>query len=385
MEELCSARTPDEIVRISAALARRACGADGVWVLLSTGELYHHAPERPAETLSRALRSKVIAHISAWTMEAGQTAVVPDIHRDERTRAHTNESVFERSLVVVPVGGRVPFAAIGAAWAQEHWPSAGEVLLIETLARATGLALNVRLEQEPPLDNEDTSAVAEWLHRAADNEGLRGTERRQKLILAETRHRVRNVLSLVRSIVSRTAGTTLSAEDYAADLAGRISAIGRIQSFVMRERGGSVDLEELVNSVLIANRAHPAHVVPVGPPLRLKPRAAETLGLALHELSSNAVKFGALSTHDGQVAIRWTRTPDQDPPSVQLEWVESGVKVDADAPRRRGFGRELLERSVPYELRGTATLDFNADGAHCTIVIPLTADNAVVVTASAVD
>src|SRR6185295_5379057 len=93
------------------------------------------------------VRSKVITRMSAWALEAAQTAVVPDVHQDERTRSHTNGSTSERSLVVVPVGGANPFAAITCAWTQERWPAATDVLVLEALARATGLALSYRLNQ----------------------------------------------------------------------------------------------------------------------------------------------------------------------------------------------------------------------------------------------
>ena len=135
MEELCSARTQEDVVRISAALAKKACNVDSISIVLTSGEQFHYAPEDKPDTISLAVRSKVIMRMSAWALEAAQTAVVPDIHRDERTRSHTNGSTFARSLVVVPVGGRNPFAAITCAWVQERWPAATDVLVLEALAR----------------------------------------------------------------------------------------------------------------------------------------------------------------------------------------------------------------------------------------------------------
>ena len=396
MEELCSARTQEEVVRISAALAKKACNVDSISIVLTSGEQFHYAPARDMragspgdkpDTISQAVRSKVIRRMSAWTLEAAQTAVVPDIHRDERTRSHTNGSTFARSLVVVPVGGRTPFAAITCAWAHERWPSATDVLVLEALARATGLALSYRLNQSQQPEGDESDSVTDWLGAAADAEGLRGPARRHWLVVAELQHRVRNVLGLVRSLVRRTAETSASVEarasveasasveEYAAHLEGRISALARTQAFAMRQPRDGVNLEELVDAELIAHAARDGKVKTAGPPVRLRPKAAETLGLALHELTTNAVKFGALSVPGGHLTIAWRKELDRENPCVRLEWVEEGVPTRPAT--HRGFGRDLIERTVPYELRGATRLTFEPDGARCVIDIPLTRDNVV--------
>jgi two-component sensor histidine kinase len=374
MEELCSARTQEDVVRISAALAKKACNVDSISIVLTSGEQFHYEGDKP-DTISLAVRSKVIMRMSAWALEAAQTAVVPDIHRDERTRSHTNGSTFARSLVVVPVGGRNPFAAITYAWVQERWPAATDVLVLEALARATGLALNYRLNQSQHHEADEVDSVTEWLGTAADAEGLRGPERRHWLIVAELQHRVRNVLGLVRSLVRRTAETSASAEEYAAHLEGRISALARTQAFAMRQPRDGVNLEELVDAELIAHAAREGKVKTAGAAVRLRPKAAETLGLALHELTTNAVKFGALSVPEGHLTITWRKELDREDPCVRIEWREEGVPTRP--PTHRGFGRDLLERIVPYELRGASRLAFEPDGAHCVIDIPLTRDNVV--------
>jgi two-component sensor histidine kinase len=376
MEELCSARTQEEVVRISATLARKACNVDSISIVLTSGEQFHHTPGAKRDTISQGVRSKVIMRMSAWVLEAGQTAVVPDVHRDERTRSHTNGTTFARSLVVVPVGGRAPFAAITCAWAQEHWPAATEVLILEALARATGLALTYRLSQVAQAEHDESDSVSKWLGSAADAEGLHGPERRHWLAVAELQHRVRNVLGLVRSLVRRTAETNNSTEEYAAHLEGRITALARTQAFAMRRPDAGVSLEELVDAELIAHVARDAKVKSAGPAVRLRAKAAETLGLALHELATNAVKFGALSTPEGRITVTWRVELDREDPSVRLEWIEQGVPACAE-PTHRGFGRDLIERTVPYELRGASRLSFEPGGAHCVIDIPLTRDNVV--------
>gem|GEM_PF-2203695 len=375
MDEFCSARTQEEVVQISALLARRACDVDSISVVLAAGDQFHYAPGREPDVTSRTLRSKVIARMSAWAIETAQTAVVPDVHRDDRTSSHTNGSTFARSLVVVPVGGRPPIATVTAAWVQEHWPSADDVLVIETLARAAGLALTCRPAHALP-EVDDPSPVNDWLGMTVAAEGLRGAERRHRITVAELQHRVRNALALVRSLVRPSARPGDLAEDYAALLEGRISSVSRTQGLVMRSAHAGVGLEELVDAELTSHTARSERIRVSGPPVHLKAKAAETLGLALHELAANAAKFGALAAEGGELRITWRREIGA-VPCIRFDWVERGVPLSNVTTPRRGFGWELIERTVPYELRGSARLTLGDDGIRCTIHIPLTADNVV--------
>jgi len=339
MEELCSARTQEEVVRISAELARKACNVDSISIVLTSGDQFHYAPGDRPDSISQSVRSKVIVRMSALAVETSQTAVVPDIHRDERTRSHTNGSTFARSLVVVPVGGRIPFAAITYAWAQERWPGATDVLVLEALARAAGLALIYRGSQAHPSEISEHDSVNKWLENAVDAEGLRGSERQ---------HRV-----------------------------ARISALARTQGFAMRRPGAGINLEELVDAELIAHAAREGKVKTAGPPVRLGLKAAETVALALHELATNAVKFGALSVPEGRITVAWRKETDREDPCVRLEWLEEGVPSCTQQALRRGFGLDLIERTVPYDLRGASHISFEPGGVHCVIDIPLTRDNVV--------
>jgi two-component sensor histidine kinase len=378
LDELCSAKTDEDIVRVCATLARKACKVSGISLVLSAGDEFHFAPGSNPDTLSHAIRSKVITRISAWALEHGQTAVVPDVHLDERTRLHTNGQSFARSLVVVPVGKPTAFSAITFAWSQEYWPSASEVLSLEMLARAAGLALRPHWEHAEP---GEPSSVGDWLGTAADVEGLRGPERHHWLAMADLQYRLRNVLGLVRSLVRHTAETSFSTGELAANLEARIGALARIHGLVMRQLDAGVDLQELIDSEIVANDVR-QKAKASGPAVRLRAKAAETLGLVVHELIANARKHGALSSPEGQVTITWQREVDRDSPCVRLNWWEVGTRPDFPPPAHRGFGRELIERTVPYELRCSTQLLFEPDAVRCIIDIPLTPD-IVVLTAAA--
>lgn len=199
------------------------------------------------------------------------------------------------------------------------------------------------------------------------------SEEHLKMLLAELQHRVRNVMAVVRSIARRTGETSDTLADYAMHLDGRLDALGRAQALVTRDPAAGVDLEYLVAEELLAHAAHEGNQVKIaGPKVRLKAKAAETMGLALHELVTNAVKYGALSRDGGRIAVTWVVERGEGVPLLRFAWAESGVPVAAVGRRRRGFGTELIEKTLGYELGATAKLAFAPGGLRCTVELPLT-------------
>lgn len=208
-------------------------------------------------------------------------------------------------------------------------------------------------------------------HEAED--ALRKSESNARLLLAELQHRVRNTLAVIRSIAARTAATSESVEDFQMHLDGRIGAFARVQSSVTRDPGRGLDLASMVANELAAAVAHEGRQVTLdGPEVRLPAKTAETLGLAFHELATNAVKHGALSIRDGHIHIAWDVTPG-DPPVLSLAWKESGVEMQGRGRLRKGFGTELMERLLPYQLGARTTQAFEPDGLRSTIELPLPA------------
>lgn len=208
---------------------------------------------------------------------------------------------------------------------------------------------------------------------ALDITARKRSEEHYKLLLAELQHRVRNVMAVVRSIARRTGETSETLEDYAMHLDGRLDALGRAQALVTRDPAAGVDLEYLIAEELLAHAAHDGEQVRLGgPQVRLKAKAAETMGLAMHELATNAVKYGALSREGGRIAVTWAVEEGRGAPLLRFRWAESGVSDAVAGPRRRGFGTELIERTLRYELGATAAIDFAAEGLRCTIDLPLT-------------
>jgi two-component system CheB/CheR fusion protein len=198
-------------------------------------------------------------------------------------------------------------------------------------------------------------------------------EERQRLLLAELQHRVRNTLGVVRSISRRSAETATSIEGYAQHLDGRLNAFARTQSLVTRDPQAGVDLEHLLLEELLVYKAHEGEQVRVsGPSIRFMPKAAETFGLAIHELATNAVKYGALSLPKGGISVTWAIEKGDGTQTLNFEWLErNGPRLDGP-PQRRGFGMELLERTLAYEMKARTSLSFRQDGFQCRIELPLT-------------
>lgn len=197
------------------------------------------------------------------------------------------------------------------------------------------------------------------------------TETRLTLLLGELQHRVRNILGVVRSIVSRSVRNATSIEDLAAHLDGRLDNLARTQGIFTRTGESALDLEEIVRDEMLSLATHEDQVTVEGPQVRLKREAAETFALALHELATNAVKYGALSGPTGKLSVRWRLLNTNQGPKLSLEWRESGVKALDAQPSRMGFGRELLERGLPYELGATTSVDFARGGVRALIELPL--------------
>jgi two-component system CheB/CheR fusion protein len=206
-----------------------------------------------------------------------------------------------------------------------------------------------------------------------DSSSERAAEERQRLLLGELQHRVRNVLAVVRSLASRTLESSTGLEDFASHFDGRLETLARTQNILTRTSEVTVDLEELVRDELTSLTAPDSDQVEVsGPVVRLRQNAAETFALAVHELATNAVKYGALSTNKGHVSVKWRVVRTSAGLRLSLQWRESGVPLVNPNPARSGFGRDLIENGLPYELGATTALEFAPGGVQASIELPLT-------------
>ncbi|RST30015.1 PAS domain S-box protein [Sphingomonas ginkgonis] len=209
---------------------------------------------------------------------------------------------------------------------------------------------------------------------ATDVTDARQLAQHQSILLAELQHRVRNILAMVASLTARTAESARSVDHYAELIAGRLMALSRTQTLLTRSPGSGVAVRALVEEEVAAQAHSPDQYRLDGPDLTVPPKSGEVLALAVHELATNALKHGALAVPEGRLRVAWTVEEDAAGPRFRLRWNETRPALaDWTPPARRGFGTELIERRVLYELGGEGRLTIGEHGAEAVISFPLTA------------
>src|SRR6516225_9039313 len=198
---------------------------------------------------------------------------------------------------------------------------------------------------------------------------------RQRTLLAELQHRVRNTLAVIRSIVRRTAETSETVEDFANHLDGRIGAFSRVQVAVTRDPLAGFDFAELISEELRACAAREGEQFSLhGPAVRLRAKVAESVGLAIHELATNALQHGAFTADRGHIDVRWVKERRQGQAWLSLKWKESGMTGRPVEQKREGFGTILLRHTLQYDLGAEVTRVYEPSGFRCEIAFPLTSE-----------
>lgn len=199
-------------------------------------------------------------------------------------------------------------------------------------------------------------------------------EELQQTLIAELQHRTRNLLAVVRSISQQTLRSSSDLEQYGREFSERLAALSRVQGMLSQGDGYTASLRQLVQAELEAHGAviDGERVAADGPDVSLQAREVQVLTLALHELATNATKYGALSDKGGRLAVQWQVDGEEERPSVDISWTETGVALDGtEREGKRGFGRELIERALPYDLGAETSLRFAEDGVRCELRVPL--------------
>jgi PAS domain S-box-containing protein len=198
----------------------------------------------------------------------------------------------------------------------------------------------------------------------ADITERKESEVRQVLLAREVDHRAKNALAIVQSIVRLTRADSMPA--YVAAVEGRITALSRAHTVLSHSRWQGADLTGLVEEELAPYRSDRGdRIATDGPAVSLQPASAQTLTLALHELATNAVKYGALSSISGQLRVSWELKPS----TLVLHWEESGGPR-VKKPAKLGFGTRIIVASVEGQLGGQAKFQWGDDGLHCILTIP---------------
>ncbi len=199
----------------------------------------------------------------------------------------------------------------------------------------------------------------------------RRSQERQVLLMAEIDHRAKNLLASIQAMVLLTKRHARSVSDYADTLIGRLHAMARAHDLLAREKWQGARLHELITNEFAAYVGEDSAALAItGDDLMLSARAAQTLSLALHELTTNAAKYGALSVPGGRVTIHSSVEPAAEGPHLLITWTEFGGPA-ITPPESRGFGSVVIERGIAHDLGGTTSLEFDPAGVRCTIRFPL--------------
>ena len=190
---------------------------------------------------------------------------------------------------------------------------------------------------------------------------------RQELLIAELNHRVRNILNLIRGLVNQSKSESRSVAEFTDIVGGRIHALARAHDQITRENWSPASLKNLIQTEVDAYLGEKSDRVMVsGPDAFVQPEAFTTLSLVIHELTTNSAKYGALSDSTGEIKITLKRG---DGDELYIEWRESGGPA-VRAPGRKGFGSTIIERSIPFELKGAAEVRYHLLGLEADFCIP---------------
>ncbi|MGY2736309.1 two-component sensor histidine kinase/CheY-like chemotaxis protein [Sphingomonas sp. UYP23] len=221
-----------------------------------------------------------------------------------------------------------------------------EVRVAETL-RATLIEVVLRLADEASAERQQASA-------------------RQEVLIAELNHRVRNVLGVIRGLIRQSQPAENVVQDFVKVVDGRIHALARAHNQITDDHWGPAPMQALIDAEAAAFLADGDKIISNGAPVLLNPQAYSTMALVPHELVTNSTKYGSLSVPEGRVTISWERDAAED---LHFTWRESDGPVVAP-PTRKGFGTTIIHRSVPYDIGGTADVEYRPEGVVAWFRIP---------------
>lgn len=263
---------------------------------------------------------------------------------------------------VIPVSDRAAITEL-----KQQALSAGEPVDAELRLKGPAASRWFDFHIEPLRDAEGrvvglTCAAVDITERKAGEEHLR-------LLMRELTHRSKNLLAVIQALARQTSRHAGSLENFLEEFSARLQALSRSHDLLVQEEWHSAGLRDLVRSQLGHYIDRDDSQISIeGPPVHLKPEAAQSLGLALHELAVNAAKYGALSTPKGRVGVTWEEGGSAGN-GVVIRWIErGGPKVER--PKKHGFGTMAIQRNLSRSLEADVDLNFSAGGVSCTITVP---------------
>jgi light-regulated signal transduction histidine kinase (bacteriophytochrome) len=335
-------QTPDQAQFTALARFLNTAGASTVWANEALSAVYPPADE---------WLDKAAGLLALPVSRSPRDYIV--LFRKEQVRELKWAGNPEKTVELGPNGARLTPRKSFEIWREERrghsLPWTGEEVSAAESLRITLLEVVLRLSDAAHSEREQAS-------------------RQQDMLIAELNHRVRNILNLIRSLVSQSKESAATIDDFAEIVGSRIQALARAHDQVTRQEWSPASLYDLIRTETAAYASQSLdRVVIEGPDALVAPNAFTTLALVIHELTTNSCKYGALSDTAGTIRVTLSRGDDG---SLELDWREDGgplVKV----PTRRGFGSTIIERTIPHELGGSASVIYPPEGLHALFLVPV--------------
>ena len=332
-------------------------------------ELEHRVADRTRELESSTARLRASEERRSLALVAGQMGSWDwDL---ASWQAHWDEGQY-RICNVDPASFRIDALSLEALIDPEDWPRLQQEFL-QLLKEPRSMQTEFRLRRADgqrrwcfaaAASTQRDGHVAQISGVTIDITDRKEAEERQLLLTREVDHRAKNALALAQSIVKLSKGETVEA--YISAVEGRIMALSRAHALLARTRWQGADIERLIEEEMAPHRNGDVKRFALsGPALSLEPRAAQSLALALHELATNAAKYGALSQPAGRLQVSWDKGPD----GFMLRWTETGGPVPT--AKSSGFGLRVIRASIEQQLGGRVRFDWKETGLDCLLHVPL--------------
>ncbi|MCB5174706.1 PAS domain-containing sensor histidine kinase [Microvirga lenta] len=305
--------------------------------------------------------------LAAWESNAAEGTITtsPELNRLLGFPPDSSPSPEEIRARYFPGDRERIAAAAQAALARGERFAEGELRIIWPDGSIRWLLLRAEIK------SSHEGKLGQTIGVALDITERKRAEEHQKLLINELNHRVKNTLATVQSIAAQTLRSTQDPDEVRSALEARLFALSRAHDVLTRENWEGAGLREIVVQAMEPYGGVREDRLRIGgPDVWLSPRMALALAMALQELATNAVKYGALSNETGRIGIEWQVVPGDEAPRLRLQWTESGGPPVA-VPRRRGFGTRLIERSLAHDLHGEVRIHFRDGGVVCTVDAPV--------------
>jgi PAS domain S-box-containing protein len=229
------------------------------------------------------------------------------------------------------------------------------------------------IEMRGEVLHDETGAPARLLAASLDITARKAAEEHLQLVLHELTHRAKNFLTVIQAIATQTARRNTTVPDFLNAFSKRIQGLGASHDLLVKSNWGGVPIEELVRVQLAPfGGVDGSRIKASGDPVILKAEVLQSLGLAMHELATNATKYGALSVPKGEVHIKWKEGKSQSAKRFRMSWIEKNGPTVA-MPKSKGFGQVIIQGSLAAVLKGDVKLDYNPKGIIWDVDAPMDA------------